>query len=152
LTAPPTSSVVRTSASSRPYVVKAEVRDPRAKTFVFANMKTMYGGKHIAKGDTIFVFASETEGGRGLVARAVVTKVDAVRRKSGVARQTPCVSIWVKRTAFAKRPLGRTQLKAWRGKHEGSGEAELDFKLYRQATNKVVGIEERATRLLRGFF
>jgi len=27
---------------------------------------TMYGGKHIAEGDTIFIFASENEGGPGL--------------------------------------------------------------------------------------
>lgn len=130
------------------YVVKVEVRHPRAKIFVFADMKTMYDGKHVAKGDTVFVFASETEGGRGLVARGVVTKVEAVPRKAGVARQTPRVSIWVKRTALAKRPLGRAELKAWRGINDGGGEAELDFKLYRQATNKIVGIEGSAMRCL----
>jgi hypothetical protein len=51
------------------FAINAEVRDPRAKTFVFPAQKTMYGGKHIAEGDTIFVFASEKEGGPGLVAR-----------------------------------------------------------------------------------
>lgn len=30
--------------------------------------KTMYGGKNIAKGDAVFIFASENEGGRGLLA------------------------------------------------------------------------------------
>jgi hypothetical protein len=29
----------------------------------------MYGGKNIAVGDEVFVFASENEGGRGLLAR-----------------------------------------------------------------------------------
>jgi len=43
------------------FAIKAEPRDPRAKTFTFA-AKTMYGGKHIAKGNIIFVFASENEG------------------------------------------------------------------------------------------
>jgi len=38
----------------------------------------MYGGKHIAVGDKVFVFASENEGGRGLIARGVVTSVSAV--------------------------------------------------------------------------
>jgi hypothetical protein len=133
---------------ARPFVVKAEVRHPGAKTFVFAAMKTMYHGKHIAKGDTVFVFASETEGGRGLFARAVVTKVEAVPPKAGVARQTPRVSIWARRTALAKRRLGRAELKAWRGMNDGSGEAELDFKLYRQATNKIVGIRDSAMRCL----
>lgn len=31
-------------------------------------------------------------------------------------------------------------------------EAELDFKLYRQATNKIVGISERTAVFLRAFF
>jgi hypothetical protein len=42
------------------FAIKAEVCDPRAKTFAFTAQKTMYGGKHIAEGDT--VFASENEG------------------------------------------------------------------------------------------
>jgi hypothetical protein len=46
----------------RPGSVKAEVVDSRAKTFRFIAQKTMYGGKLIAKGDVIFVFASENEG------------------------------------------------------------------------------------------
>jgi hypothetical protein len=32
--------------------------------------KTICGGKHVATGDTIFVFASENEGEPGLVAKA----------------------------------------------------------------------------------
>jgi hypothetical protein len=54
------------------FAIKAEVSDPGAETFVFSAQKTMYGGKHIAKGDTIFVFASENEGGPGLVASGVI--------------------------------------------------------------------------------
>ena len=46
------------------FAIKAEVRDPRARTFAFTAQKTMYGGKEIAKGDTVFVFASENEGGK----------------------------------------------------------------------------------------
>jgi hypothetical protein len=45
------------------FAIKTEVRDPRANTFVFSAQKTMYGGKHIAKSDTVFVVASEKEGG-----------------------------------------------------------------------------------------
>jgi hypothetical protein len=45
------------------FVIKAEVHDPQAMMFAFTAQKTMYGGKHIAEGDTIFVFASENEGG-----------------------------------------------------------------------------------------
>ena len=32
--------------------IKAAIDDPRAKTFAFSAQKTMYGGKHIARGDT----------------------------------------------------------------------------------------------------
>ena len=61
------------------FAIKGEVCDPRAKTFAFT-AKTMYGGKHIAEGDTVFVFASENEGGQGLVARGVVTIAEAIAR------------------------------------------------------------------------
>ncbi|TIO49127.1 MAG: hypothetical protein E5Y00_30105, partial [Mesorhizobium sp.] len=60
------------------FAIKAEVKDPLAETFSFAAQKTMYGGKHIAEGDTIFVFASENEAGQGLVARGVVTSSEAI--------------------------------------------------------------------------
>lgn len=134
------------------YVVKADVRDPRATTVSFSDMKTMYGGKHISVSDTIFVFASENESGTGLIARGVVTRVDAVPRKRGVARQTPRVSIEVKRTARATQSLGRAELKPWRTVRDGSAQAELDFKLYRQATNKIVGISDRAATFLNTYF
>jgi hypothetical protein len=62
--------------------IKAAVGDPRARTFAFAQ-KTMYGGKHIARDDTIFVFASENEGGPGLVASGVVTSAKAIAKKRG---------------------------------------------------------------------
>jgi hypothetical protein len=55
------------------FAIKAEIGDPRVKTFAFPGQQTMYGGKLIAAGDVAFLFASENEGGRGLIARAVVT-------------------------------------------------------------------------------
>ena len=47
------------------FAIKTEFGDSRATTFAFDAQKTMYGGKHIAEGDTIFIFASENEGGQG---------------------------------------------------------------------------------------
>jgi hypothetical protein len=134
------------------FAIKAEVRDLRAKTFVFTAQKTMYGGKHIAKGDTVFVFARENEGGRGLIACGVVTSTAAIAKKSGVLRQTPRVSIAVKRTALAKQTLGRSELKRFTDWNNGQPETELNFKFYRQATNKIVGISDEATAFLEGFF
>ncbi len=71
------------------YVIKTEIPIPTPRAFEFARQKTMYGGKNIAVGDTVFVFASEHDGGQGLLCQGVVTAAQAVARKRGVARQTP---------------------------------------------------------------
>ena len=134
------------------FAIKAEVSDPEAKTFAFNAQKTMYGGKHVAKGDTIFVFASENEGGPGLIASGVVTSAKAIPKKRGIARQTPRVSITIRRTALAKRRVGRSELKLFSAWNDGRPETELNFKFYRQATNKIAGISDEAAALLRGFF
>jgi hypothetical protein len=134
------------------FAIKTEIADPRLKTFAFSAQKTMYGGRHIAEGDTVFLFASENEGGQGLVARGVVISAEAVARKRGVARQTPRVSITVRRTALAKRPLGRRELKPFSDWNDGRPETELNFKFYRQATNKIVGISDETAAFLGEFF
>jgi hypothetical protein len=134
------------------FAIKVEVRDVRAKTFMFTAQKTMYGGKHIARADTAFIFASENEGGQGLFARGVVASAEPIAKKRGIARQTPRVSIAVKRTALAKRPLGRKELKPFTDWNDGRPETELNFKFYRQATNKIVGISDEAAAFLDGFF
>ena len=134
------------------FAIKAEVRDPRANTFTFIAQKTMYGGKHIAAGDTVFLFASENKDGQGLIARGVVTSAEAIAKKRGIARQTPRVSITVKRTALAKRPLGRQELKHLTDWKDGRPGTELNFKFYRQATDKIVGITDEAAAFLGGFF
>jgi len=134
------------------YAIKAAIADARAKTFAFSGQKTMYDGKNIAEGDTIFLFASETEGGHGLIARGIVASAEAVARKRGVARQTPRVSVTIKRTALAKRPLGRSDLKPFSDWKDGRPATELNFKFYRQATNKIVGLSNEAAAFLDGFF
>ena len=111
------------------FAIKAEVCDPRAKTFAFTAQKTMYGGKHIAEGDTVFVFASENEGGQGLIARGVVTSAEAVARKRGIARQTPRVSLTIRRIVLAKRLLGRSELKHFTDWNDGQPGTELNFKI-----------------------
>ena len=134
------------------FAVKAEVTDLSAKSFAFVAQKTMYGGKHIGRGDTIFVFASENEGGQGLIASGIVTAAKAIAKKRGVARQTPRVSVTVRRTALAKRRLGRSELKRFCDWNDNRPETELNFKFYRQATNKIVGISDKAAAFLHGFF
>lgn len=134
------------------YAIKAEVSDPRAKAFTFIAQKTMYGGKHIAEGDAIFVFASENEGGVGLIARGVVTSAEAIAKKKGVERQTPRVSISIRVTARAKQPLGRSLLKQFNDWNDGEPGTAINFKFYRQATNKIIGISDEAAAFLDQFF
>jgi hypothetical protein len=130
------------------YAIKAKIIDPRARSFTFTAHKTMYGGKLIAHGDTIFIFASENEGGQGLIARGIVTHAGAIRKKRGITRQTPRVSVTIKRTALAKRPMGRRELKHLTDWNDGQPGTELNFKFYRQATNKIVGISDKAASFL----
>jgi len=134
------------------FAIKAEVDDPSLEMFTFNEQKSMYGGKQIAEGDVIFIFASENEGGPGLIASGVVTTAAATARKHGIARQTPRVSITVRRTALAEHRLGRSELRQFSDWNDGRPETELNFKFYRQATNKIVGISDQAAAFLRGFF
>jgi len=134
------------------FAIKAEISDLRAETFAFSAQKTMYGGKQISEGDAIFVFASENEGGPGLVASGVVTSAKAIAKKRGIARQTPRVSITIRRTARVKRRLGRSELRLFSDWNDDRPETELNFKFYRQATNKIVGISDEAAAFLREFF
>ena len=137
-----------------PYVIKADITEPDATQFSFRAAKTMYGGKGIREKEEIFVFASETQGGKGLIARGVVTSAAAVavKRKEPGDRVTPRVSIEVKRVAKAKRSLGRDDLRTFRDWDDGKPETELCFKFYRQSTNKICGISDETAAFLRKFF
>ena len=134
------------------YAIKAEVADPAAERFVFARQKTMYGGKHISAGDVVFIFASEKEGGRGLIARGVVTSSEPTPPIPNLERQTPRVSVIIARTALASRSLGRAELKPHADWSDGRPESELNFKFYRQSTNKIVGVSDLTAAFLEGFF
>ena len=134
------------------FAIKATVDDLSRKTFAFPRAKTMYGGKTITEGDTIFLFSSENEGGSGLFAMGKVTSATAVPREPGVQRQTPRVSITVERKRLAKRALGREELKPYSDWGDGKPQTELNFKFYRQATNKIVGLSEEAAKFLCGCF
>ncbi|MCE4553654.1 hypothetical protein [Pelomonas cellulosilytica] len=134
------------------YAIKTGIADPCARSWTFTAQKTMYGGRYIAVGDRLFLFASENEGGVGLVARGVVTATEATPRLTGVQRQTPRVSVSVRRDAPALRRLGRADLKPFDDWNDGRPETELNFKFYRQATDKIVGLSTEAAAFLDGFF
>ncbi len=71
------------------FAIKVDVSDPLAKALTFDAQTTMYGGKHIGAGATIFVFVSENGGGLGLSSSGVMTSAKAIAKKRGIARQTP---------------------------------------------------------------
>jgi hypothetical protein len=126
------------------YVVKAAPVPPeKARSFSF-DEKTMYRGKEVRAGDEIFVFASDHQGGRGLIAKGVVT---SAARGPGIR-----VSIDVKRTAVARRNLGRAELKPFCNRDDRAPQTEIARKLYRQATNKIAGISDEAAAFLDTFF
>ena len=134
------------------YAIKTEIRDPEAGAWEFRQQKTMYGGKLIAVGDVVYLFASENEGGAGLVARGAVTAAEATPRRPGIERQPPRVSISVRRTALVKRRLGRAELRLHANWNDGRPETELNFKFYRQATNKIIGVSKEASDFLSRHF
>ena len=134
------------------YVIKAEISGPLPMVFRFDDQKTMYGGKHIGAGDTLYLLASENEGGRGLVASAVVLTATPTPRRPGLERQTPRVSIGVRNTGLACQQLGRAELKDFRDWNDDRPETELNFKLYRQATDKIVGVTTATADFLEGCF
>jgi hypothetical protein len=131
------------------FAIKAEVSNSSAEPFAFNAQKTMYGGKHIAKGDRIFIFASENEGGPGLM-RAVLSPQPKRSQRKRERPANAAREYHSQRTATAKR-LGRRELKLFSDWNDGRPETELNFKFYRQATNKIVGISDVAAFLL-GFF
>lgn len=134
------------------FAIKAAIADAHASRFVFTAQKTMYGGKRIAPGDAIFLFASESGGGEGLIARGVVISAEAHPKPVGSLRYTPRVSLAIDREAVACRPLGRTELKRFVDWNDGRPQTELNFKLYRQATDKIVGISNTTATFLGSFF
>jgi len=87
-----------------------------------------------------------------LIARCVVTSAEKVAKKRGIKPQTPRVSVRARRVALAKRSLGRSELKTFRDWNDGQPQTELNFKFYRQATNKIVGISDEVVAFLGEFF
>lgn len=134
------------------FLIKAVISDLRAERYDFTAQKTMYGGKAVMPGDTIYLFASENQGGRGLFARGIVAAVETIPLKPGLARQTPRVNLSIRPIEFARRPLGRDELKPFNDWGDGRPQTELNFKFYRQATNKVGSISEAAAAFLETHF
>ena len=114
-----------------PFVVKAAPPDVAETKSLSFHEKTMYRGKNICPRDDIFVFASDHQGGQGLVAKGIVT---SFAHGPGIR-----VSIKVRRTAVARRNLGRPELKPFCDRDDDRPQTEIARKLYRQATDRSTG-------------
>jgi hypothetical protein len=134
------------------YAIKTKIGDPNVDTLHFPSEKTMYGGKRIASGDVLFLFDSETQGGKGLIGKGIVSASRLLPRKQAGTRETPRVSVSVAHLARATKSLGRDQVKSFTDWNDGQPETELNFKFYRQGTNKIVGISDQTAAYLENFF
>jgi hypothetical protein len=134
------------------FAIKAAVPEAWAATQAFRNVRTMYAGRTIGPGSVLYLFDSENQGGQGLIAKGRVITVEALPKRPNLTRQTPCVDVTVDMLAWAQRRLGRSQLKPFSDWSDGRPETELNFKLYRQATDKIVGLTSAACEFLDSLF
>jgi hypothetical protein len=67
-------------------------------------------------------------------------------KKQGAGRETPRASVWVSRLFQAVKSLGRNDLKPFTDWNDGQPATELNFKFYRQATNKIVARQRNSSR------
>src|SRR5207253_5720940 len=89
-----------------------------------------------------------TKAGQVSLRAAFSPRPKRLERNAGSPRQTPRVSITIRRTALVKRRLGRSEVKLFSDWNDGRPETELNFKFYRQATNKIAGISDEAAAFL----
>ncbi len=134
------------------FVVKADFPYPPPELIDVPAQKTMYGGKVIAADDRIYLFADRGSQRTGLIARGAVVHSKALAKTAGLARQTPRVDLTIRLDALSARLLAREQLCGFTEWSDGRPETELNFKLYRQGTNKVVGISDATAIYLDAFF
>lgn len=105
--------------------------------------RAMYGGNSISPGDRIFIWTSETSGGRGLTAAG---------RVSSVTFNGSRVAAEVLVEATVRRQIGLNEISPYRDVEEVSPESEIARLLYRQAHNKVAALDEPSREFLEGHF
>ena len=130
------------------FAIKAEITDTNAQSWNFMEQKRLRGQSANAEGDTIFVFARKNKCGLGLIAQGTVTTAKATSKKQGVQRQTPRLSIGIQAATGVEYRFGRNELRALHNWNDGRPGTELNFKFYRQATNKALGVSPDAAAYL----
>ena len=132
------------------YVLTTERLSPSADGVVdFPAHKTMYGGRKIAAGDTVFLFVRGRDGA-ALAGKATVLTARGDPPLPDVARQTPRVSVTLRMEAQALRPLCRSDVA--RLAPTDPAVEELRFKVFRQATPKIGAVSEALAAFLESRF
>lgn len=132
------------------YVLTAERMGAAADGVVdFPAQKTMYGGRKIAGGDTVFLFVRGRDGA-ALTAKATVLTASQDPPLPNLARQTPRVSVTLRIEAPPLRALSRTEV--LRLAPTDPAVEELRFKFFRQATPKIGAVSDALAAVLAGCF
>ena len=132
------------------YVLTTERMPPSAEGVVdFPAQKTMYGGRKIAAGDTVFLFVRGRDGA-ALTAKATVLTASADAPLPDVERQTPRVSVTLRIGATPIRALSRSEVV--RLSAADPAVEELRFKFFRQATPKIGAVSDALAAFLESRF
>lgn len=102
--------------------------------------RPMYGGKDIDTGDSVFLWASEQQGGRGLWARGIVLLVAPAGNKLGI-------EVRIDQLATADH-YGIDQIAPHRDSSAETPIVGLAHKLYKHAHNKIAGVTSAEADLL----
>jgi hypothetical protein len=125
------------------FIAKIEPVETAIGQNIHIDERAMYNGKSISPGDRIFIWTSETSGGRGLIAAGRVTSLTI--NGSRVAAE-------VLVEATVKRQIGLNEISPYRDVEDSSPESEIARLLYRQAHNKVAELGETSSEFLEGHF
>jgi hypothetical protein len=127
-----------------PFIAKTAPISANVGDTVLIEERPMYGGKDIAAGAPVFLWASETQGGNGLWARGTVLRVELGAKK-------PVVAVRVEQMVNSGN-FGITQIAPHRDSVADTPIAGLAHKLYRHSHNKVAGIATDEADLLQQLF
>jgi hypothetical protein len=125
------------------FIAKIDPVETAVGQNILINERSMHNGKSISCGDRIFIWTSETSGGRGLVAVGHVTS-----RTINGGRVVAEVLV----EATVRRQFGLNQIEPYRDVEDGSPISELARLLYRQAHNKAAALNEPSGELLEDHF
>lgn len=127
-----------------PFIAKTAPIAANVGDTVRIEERPMYGGKDVGVGDSVFLWASEQQGGRGLWARGIVLSAHAAETKQHIEVRIDHV--------ITTGQFGLNQIAPHRDSAAETPIVGLARKLYKHAHNKIAGLTNaEADLLLRHF-